>query len=67
MNEPLGNKEKALVAVSVLLDGHEASKYLASDKELGAVLAEEAEKLAALDPKIRMPIVASLLRDDVGG
>ena len=58
-------RERALVAIGVLLDGHDASDYLASDKERHTALCRAAKDLAELTPELRMPLVGSLLRSIV--
>lgn len=58
----LSNKEKALVAVAVLLDGAEAAAYLRYDSVRGEVLAREAQKLAEYPLEMRMPFVGTILR-----
>lgn len=58
----LAPREKALVAVAVLLDGHEAAGYLAADRVNGGDLQAAAKKLAGLEPELRMPFVGSSLR-----
>ena len=58
----LSVKEKAVVAVAVLLDGHDAADYLASDEERQTALCRAAKDLAQLSPDLRMPLLGSLLR-----
>ncbi|MCC6954507.1 MAG: hypothetical protein IT290_10345 [Deltaproteobacteria bacterium] len=58
----LGMKERALVAVGVLLDGHDAADFLVSDKERHLALTRAARDLAELPPDLRMPLLGSLLR-----
>ena len=55
-------RQRALVAVAVLLDGREASLYLENDAVNGAGLQRAAGDLAGLEPELRMPFVGSLLR-----
>jgi hypothetical protein len=54
--------QRAVVAVAVLLDGHEAGVYLENDSLAGAGLAKSAEELASQPPELRMPFVGSVLR-----
>ena len=54
--------EQALVAVGVLLDGHDAADYLSSDKERSGALVKGAKDMAELNPDLRMPFLASILR-----
>lgn len=58
----LSPRERALVAVAVLLDGHDAAEYLSSDKERHGALCRAARDLAELSPDLRMPLLGSLLR-----
>jgi len=58
----LTTREKALVAVAVMLDGHDAVEYLASDKDRSSALCRAANDLADLAPELRMPLLGSLLR-----
>ena len=62
----LSESEQAMVAVAVLLDGHDAVEYLASDKERGTALIRAARDLADLPPELRMPLLGTLLRQLVG-
>ena len=61
----LSSKEKALVAMAVLLDGYDAVQYLVSDKERGAVLSRVAKDLASFALELRMPLSGTLLRSAV--
>ena len=58
----LGLKERALVAVAVMLDGHDAADYLAADKHHQLALTRAARDLAGISPDLRMPLLGSLLR-----
>ena len=58
----LGTREKALVAVAVLLDGHDAADFLKNDKERATALSRAAKDLAELPPELRLPLVGTLLR-----
>ena len=58
----LGSREQALVAIAVLLDGHDAGTYLRSDKERHVALGRAALDLAELAPELRLPFVGTLLR-----
>ena len=58
----LAPAEQALVAIGVLLDGHDAADYLSSDKERGSALVKGAKDMAELNPDLRMPLLASILR-----
>lgn len=55
-------KERALIAIAVLLDGREAVTYLrGSDPEEGRIRLA-AEDLARIVPEMRMPLLGTLLR-----
>ncbi len=58
----LSAHQQALVAMAVLLDGHEASIVLSNDAIHGENLERVAISLATLQPDLRMPYVGSLLR-----
>lgn len=53
---------KALVALAVLLDGHEGETYLANDAHVGDSLAEAATAMAQQPAELRMPFLGSMLR-----
>ena len=55
-------RQRALVAVAVLLDGREAGMYLENDSVNSAGLKRAAADLAAIDPELRMPFVGTALR-----
>ncbi|MGI6524310.1 MAG: hypothetical protein ACOX2O_03315 [Bdellovibrionota bacterium] len=55
-------KQRALVAVAVLLDGREAAVYLKSDTVNGEVLQKAALDLAAQSPELRMVFIGTALR-----
>lgn len=55
-------RNRALVAVGVLLDGHEAESFFASDAHEAEQLQAAAAELAALPPELRMPYTGSVLR-----
>ncbi len=59
----LSTRERAVAAVGVLLDGHDASQYLSSDKSRSVALSRVAKDLAEFPPELRMPLVGTLLRD----
>lgn len=61
----LAAREKTLVALAVLLDGHDAVEYLAADKERGTALMRAAKDLVDLSPELRIPLVGTLLRATV--
>lgn len=58
----LDSREQAVVAIAVLLDGHDAARYLGFDRDRGKPLSRTAEDLAALTPETRMPLIGTLLR-----
>ncbi len=55
-------RERALVAIAVLLDGLEAPEYLQSELEHRAQLVRAAADLVKLAPDLRLPFVGTLLR-----
>jgi hypothetical protein len=59
----LSPRQRALVAVAVLLDGREAGMYLENDSVNGQGLKRAALDLAGVEPELRMPLVGTLLRD----
>lgn len=59
----LSARQRALVAMAVLLDGREAAVYLEKDAVDGSGLQKAAVDLASQTPELRMPFVGSLLRD----
>ena len=64
--ESLTARERAVVAVAVLLDGHDAVDMLASDKERKGVLCRAAKDLAELSPELRLPLLGTMLREALG-
>ncbi|MBN8548293.1 MAG: hypothetical protein J0M12_03135 [Deltaproteobacteria bacterium] len=58
----LAPRQRALVAVALLLDGREAEAYLEIDSVNGEGLKKAAADLAGQDPEVRMPYVGSALR-----
>lgn len=58
----LSPRNRALVAIAVLLDGREAESFLANDAASGLALKKAAAELASQPPESRMPFVGTLLR-----
>ncbi len=58
----LSSFERKLVCTAILLDGFEAVTYLKNDKDKGAEMEVVATALAKLQPELRMPLLATLLR-----
>lgn len=58
----LSPRNRALVALAVLLDGHEAPVYLGNDATNGSDLHQAATDLSSQKPELRMPYVGSVLR-----
>jgi len=58
----LAAHQRALVAIAVLLDGHEASTYLNNDSLHGAVLVKSSDELAAIENQLRLPLLGTILR-----
>lgn len=54
---------RAVVALGVLVEGIEASRYLMDDNRFGDQLAELAERLAGASPEVSLPLAATLLRE----
>jgi hypothetical protein len=61
----LTTREKAVVCLAVLLDGHDAVDYLSSDRERAPALSRAAKDLASIAPEIRMPLLGTLMREAV--
>lgn len=59
----LSQRQRALVAVAVLLDGREAETFLENDAVNGIALKRAAAELAAQPPDLRMPYVGTMLRN----
>lgn len=55
-------RQRAIVAIAVLLDGLEAVDYLQNDPEYGAGLVRASSDLVKLAPDLRLPFVGTLLR-----
>jgi len=49
--------------MAVLLDGQDASKYLAFDLVHGDGISRAAEDLASMSSEVRLPLVATILRN----
>lgn len=58
----LGSRERALVAIGVLLDGRDALEYLSYDRERRMALVRAAEDLVELGVELRIPLAGTLLR-----
>ena len=58
----LSPRQRALVAVAVLIDGREAESVLALDAGNGRALAKAAGEVASQSPDLRMPFLGTLLR-----
>ncbi len=58
----LANREQAVVALAVLLDGADAAEYLSSDKDRRTALSRAAKDLAEFPLDLRLPLVGTLLR-----
>jgi hypothetical protein len=55
-------RERARVALAVLLDGGDAPLYLLNDERRGADLRRAAEELLAMELDVRFPYVGTMLR-----
>lgn len=58
----LSNKEKALVAIAVLMDGFDAVDYFGADTDRKVALQRASKDLAELSPELRIPLLGTLLR-----
>jgi hypothetical protein len=58
-------RQRALVAIAVLLDGREASTYLEQDAHSGGELGEVAEMVSGLEASVRIPLLGTELRDAI--
>jgi len=63
----LTNREQAVVALGVLLDGHDSVEMLVSDRDRGGALSRAAQDLVELAPDLRMPLLGTLLRRALDG
>lgn len=54
--------ERAIVAIAVLLDGHDAGQFLRYDADRGDELRSAANELFALAPELRLPFMGTVLR-----
>ena len=63
--QTLSPRDRALVAVAVLLDGREAENYLFCDELFGSTLKAAAHELAVLAPEVRMPMAGTILRESL--
>jgi hypothetical protein len=63
--QALAPRDRALVAVAVLLDGREAGSYLTEDALCGDALQRAAQSLAQLPPEVRMPLAGTVLRESL--
>lgn len=61
----LSAREQAVVAIGVLLDGHDAIEYLSSDISRQSSLVKAARDLAELPVDLRMPLLGTLLRQSL--
>lgn len=60
--DQLNAQQRALVAMGLLLDGHEAVAILEQDCNNSSELTAAAEYFAILPPDLRMPLLGSILR-----
>ncbi len=58
----LSARQRAVVAIGLLLDGREAENYLENDSVFGSALSKAAHDLADQPPDLRMPFVGTMLR-----
>ena len=62
----LSARQRGIVALGVLIDGFEASRYLDGDSQLGDRLAIAAQELADSAPEVRLPLAATKWREAIG-
>jgi hypothetical protein len=62
----LSPRDRAFVAIAVLLDGGDAPEYVAIDEARGPQLRAAAEELLALDLDVRLPYAGTMLRFALG-
>ena len=55
-------RERAFVAIAVLLDGADAPDFVAVDHARGPALRASAEELLALEIDVRLPYAGTMLR-----
>jgi len=58
----LSARDRALVAVAVLVDGNDSQRYLGYDGEKGEQLKRAAEELCSLEVDARVAFVGTALR-----
>ena len=58
----LSPRDRAFVAIAVLLDGSDAPDYVAIAAANGSTLRAAAEELLALDLDVRVPYAGTMLR-----
>lgn len=63
--QSLSTREQALICVAVLLDGFEASSYLANDLKNGVIFEKLSSDFANLSPELRTPLLGTLLRQSL--
>ena len=61
----LAPRERVMVALGVLLDGHDAAEYLSYDKERHQALSRAAKDVAELAPEVRIPLLGTLIRSSL--
>ena len=58
----LSARDRALVAIAVLIDGSDSKTFLGYDAEKGEVLKRAAEELCSLEVDARVAFVGTVLR-----
>ena len=58
----LSPREQALVAMAVLIDGHDAVECLSTDRDRHLALTRAAKDLAELPPDLKLPLAGIVLR-----
>ncbi len=58
----LAPRDRAIVALAVLLDGADAAEYVQIDKTRGSELRAAAEELLSMELDVRLPYAGTMLR-----
>lgn len=61
----LSMRERALIAIGVLLDGLDAVEHFSCDKNRKTALQRAAKDIVALPPDLRMPLLGTVLRESL--
>lgn len=58
----LSQREQALVAIAVLLDGAASAEFLSFDDSRGSVFSRVCKDLTQIPSEVRLPLMGTLLR-----